>query len=271
VTGSLSTAALLTGTAAGVVALVALGIAGAARRAGLAHPRTLAASVAAGLIVWLAATAALAQSGFLSDWTARPPRWPLLPLTALGTFVLLGQTRTFRRLLAEVPPWQPVALQTFRLGVELAFWRLHVEGVAAVQVTFEGRNYDGLVGLTAPVVAAGIAFGRFGPRITIAWNLFGLTMLVNAIGTVATSAPGPLHLNWLGEPFTAIASWPVIWIPALLAPVGIYLHFVSIRQSFARLAERGLSRCLPRRETQTKRLRNPLEGIRLTFNNRRRP
>ena len=47
-TGSLSTAALLTGTTAGVVALVTLGLAQAARRAGL--PRTLAASVAAGMI-----------------------------------------------------------------------------------------------------------------------------------------------------------------------------------------------------------------------------
>jgi hypothetical protein len=41
---------------------------------------------------------------------------------------------------------------------------------------------------------------------------------------------------WLDEPFTAIATWPVIWIPALLAPVGIFLHIVSIRQSFARFA-----------------------------------
>jgi len=206
VTGSLSTAALLTGTAAGVVALVALGLAGAARRAGLAHPRTLAASVAAGLCVWLGSTAALAQSGVLGDWTARPPRWQFLPLTALVTFVLLNRTRTFRRLLAEVPPWQPVALQTFRVGVELAFWRLHMEGLAPIQVTFEGRNFDALVGLTAPVVAAGIATGWVGPRVTVAWNLFGLAMLVNAIGTVATSAPVPFHLNWPGESFTAIAA-----------------------------------------------------------------
>ncbi len=238
-TGSLSTTALLTGTAAGVVALVALELAGAARRAGLAHPRTLAACVAAGLCVWLCATAALAQSGVLGDWTARPPRWQFLPLTALGTFVLLSRTRTFRRLLAEVPPWRPVALQTFRVGVELAFWRLHMEGLAPVQITFEGRNLDGLVGLTAPVVAAGIAAGWVGPRGAIAWNLFGLAMLVNAIGTAATSAPGPLHLDWPGEPFTAIATWPVIWIPALLAPAGIFLHVVSIRQSIARLAKRG--------------------------------
>jgi hypothetical protein len=238
-TGSLSTDVLLTGTTAGVVTILALGLAAAARRAGLAHPKIFAASVAAGLIAWLGGTAALAQSGVLSKWTSLPPRWPLLPLIALGTFVLLGQTLTFRRLLAEIPSWQPVAFQTFRMGVELAFWRLSLDGGAPVQVTFEGRNFDGLIGLTAPVVAAGIAFGWFGPRLTIAWNLFGLAMLFNAIGTVATSTPGPLHLNWPSEPFTAIATWPVIWIPALLAPIGIFVHVVSIRQSISRFVSRG--------------------------------
>ena len=84
-----------------------------------------------------------------------------------------------------------MALQTFRVAVELAFWRLHADGLAPAQVTFEGRNFDALVGLTAPVVAAGIAAGRVGRGGTIVWNLLGLTLLVNAIGTVATSAPGP--------------------------------------------------------------------------------
>lgn len=234
-TGSLSTAALLTGTTAGVVALLTFGLARAARKAGL--PRYLAALVAGGMIIWLGVAAVLAQSGVLSDWSALP-RWPLLPLTALATSVLLGLTRTFRRLLAEVPLWQPVALQAFRVGVELAFWRLHAEGAAPVQITFEGRNFDAFVGLTAPVVAAGIAYGWIGPRMTIIWNLFGLAMLFNAIGTVATSTPGPLHLNWPGAPFTEIAAWPVVWVPALLAPVGISLHVTSIRQALARYARR---------------------------------
>ncbi len=227
-TGSLSPW-LLIGTTAVVITLITLGIARAARGAGL--PNSLAPSVAGGMIVWLGVATVLAQSGVLAVWSAFPPRWPLLPLTALGTLVLLSLTGWFRRLLAEVPLWQPVALQAFRVGVEFAFWRLHAEGVAPAQVTFEGRNFDALVGLTAPVVAAGIAFGWVGPRLTITWNLFGLAMLFNAIGTVATSAPGPLHLNWAGEPFTAIAAWPIVWIPALLAPIGITLHVVSIRQA----------------------------------------
>ena len=235
-TGSLSTL-LLTGTTAGVVALLTLGLAGAARRAGL--PRTLAPSVAAGMLVWLGLAAALARSGVLAVWMAIPPRWPLLPMTALTTCVLLGLTPTFRRLLAAIPPWQPVALQAFRVGVELAFWRWHAEGIAPVQVTFEGRNFDALVGLTAPLIAVGIAAGWVGPRLTIAWNLFGLAMLFNAIGTVATSTPGPLHLNWAGEPFAAIATWPVVWIPALLAPLGIFLHVVSIRQALGQFNHRS--------------------------------
>jgi hypothetical protein len=76
--------------------------------------------------------------------------------------------------------------------------------------------------------------------LTIAWNLFGLAMLAIAIGTVATSNPGWLHLKWPDEPFSAIATWLVIWIPARLAPIGIYLHIVSICQSFSRQTDQSV-------------------------------
>ena len=226
---------ILVALAAGVVALFALGVGFSARRAGFARPATLTVGVAVGLGLWLAATAALALSGLLEVSDGRPPREPFLPPVALGTFILLSLTGPGRRLLAAVPAWQPVALLTFRAAVELAFWQLYQEGLAPVQVTFDGRNFDALVGLSAPVVAAGLALGWVGPRLAIGWNLFGLVALANAIFTSATSAPGPQHLDWPGEPFTALADWPVVWIPALFAPTGIFLHVLSIRQSLARL------------------------------------
>ena len=85
----------------------------------------------------------------------------------------------------------------------------------------------------------GLATGWLGRRAAIAWNLLGLALLFNAIGTVATSAPGPLHLDWPGEPFAAIALWPIVWIPALFAPAGIFLHVLTIRQAFARIGAGG--------------------------------
>jgi hypothetical protein len=56
---------------------------------------------------------------------------------------------------------------------------------------------------------------------------------------VATSTPDPLHLNWSVEAFTGVAAWPVIWIPALLAPIGVSLYVVSLRQALARSAARS--------------------------------
>ena len=103
-------------------------------------------------------------------------------------------------------------------------------------MSFEGRNFDLLVGLTAPILAAGIALRWLGPRVVIAWNFFALAGVGNAIFTSATSIPGPLRLNWPGEPFTGIAEWPVVWIPAFLAPTAIFLSVVSIRQAIAGLS-----------------------------------
>ena len=92
---SSSSTFLLTGTTADVVALLTLGVTRAARKSGLPH--SLAPAIAAGMLLWLGAAAILARSGVLSAGTASPPRWPLLPLTALATLSLLGLNPAFRR------------------------------------------------------------------------------------------------------------------------------------------------------------------------------
>lgn len=226
-----STDVLLAGlTVSGVVfASVAVGV--LATRAGFTRPWRLAGVVGVVLSAWLTATAALAENGLLADPAARPPRVPSLAVVGVGTLVLVALTPLARRLLAVIPLWLPIAVQAFRVAVEYAFWRYSQDGRAPVQVTFEGWNFDILAGLTALLVAIGITSGRIGPRAAIAWNLFGLAMLGTAVVSVVTSTPGPFRLDWPGEPFTAVATWPVVWIPALLAPAAVALHVVSIRQS----------------------------------------
>ncbi|MDB6144254.1 MAG: hypothetical protein JWP80_3298 [Pseudomonas sp.] len=182
---------------------------------------------------WLLLTGGLALSGVLAVWDARPPRFPLVPIIALTSIVLINRTAIFRKLMAATPRHWPVAMQTFRIGVELSFWGLFAVGGAPVQVTFEGRNIDVLVGATAPFVALAIAKFNLRPTAVIVWNIVGLGVLFNAIFTTLTSMPGPQHLNWPGEPFTAFATGPFVWIPAFLAPLAIFLHVVSIRQNLA--------------------------------------
>jgi len=211
----------------GLVALMAalLGL-WAARRS-----RPLALGALGGLGLWLAATAALASRGVLSDWTARPPRVPLLPVAFLATVLVLRRTATFRALVAETPRAWPILAQTFRVPVELILYALYANYRAPVQVTFEGRNLDVLVGLTAPLVGWMVSRGRASPAVVVGWNALGLGVLANTVFTVVTSSPGPLHLDWPGAPFTALATWPLVWLPAFLAPLAVFFHVVSMQQA----------------------------------------
>ncbi|HSP18430.1 MAG TPA: hypothetical protein VLQ79_02880 [Myxococcaceae bacterium] len=197
--------------------------------------RPLAVGVLGARALWLAVTAGLANAGVLSAWTARPPRVPLLAVAALGAALLLGRTATFRGMVDDTPRSWPILAQTFRVPVELILFGLYASGRAPAQVTFEGRNLDILVGLTAPLVAWGVSRERAGAALAVGWNVLGLAVLANTVVTVVTSTPGPLHLDWPGAPFTAIATWPMVWLPAFLAPLAVFLHAVSLQQSASAL------------------------------------
>lgn len=194
-------------------------------------PRRWAFAVVGTLAVWLAVTAFLARLGVLSQWTARPPRLALVALGGLGLSFLLRRTATFRTLLISTPATWPIGLQVFRVPVELVLFAFHASGRAPVQVTFEGRSLDVLVGLTAPLVAWWVARRPASVWLVLSWNVLGLCMLVNTVAVAATSTPGPLHLDWPGAPFTEILRWPLVWIPAFLAPLAVLLHVASLQQT----------------------------------------
>lgn len=193
--------------------------------------RPLALAVAGALAAWLSATAALSASGVLSAWDKLPPRLPLLPLTAFVAQLLVGRTQRFQGLLAATPAAWLVGVQAFRIPVELALFAYFREGRAPVQMTFEGRNLDLAVGLAAPLVAWAMVRGRAAPGAVLAFNLVGLLVLGNTIFTAATSVPGPLLRDWAGGAFPALATWPLVWLPSFLAPLAIFFHVSSLRQT----------------------------------------
>lgn len=225
---------LLVALAASLVAALALGAKAAASRSGLSSAPIRAAALVAA--AWLGLTAALAHSGLLADWGARPPRVGWLPLGAMALLMGSSLTPYARRLIAHTPATWPLALQSFRIVVETVLFWLWQEGRAPIQVTFEGRNFDMLAGLSAPIVAAFVAahgLRSWSIPLVLTWNLLGLGLLANIMFTAATSVPGPMQIAWPGGAFEALASWPVVWIPAFLAPVAVFLHVVSIRQALA--------------------------------------
>jgi len=197
---------------AGYVVAVA---ASAGRRAGRgARP---AAIVALALAAWLTVTAVIASGALGFD--SRPPRLFALPWVMLLTSVAVTRTTTARELIAHTPPALVIAIDVFRVGVELVLWRLCVADLLPIELTFEGRNFDILAGATAIPVA--VLAARL-PRLAVAWHVLGLALLINVVARAVRS--GPLVLG----------GFPFVWLPAFLVPVAALSHIVGLRQAFAK-------------------------------------
>jgi hypothetical protein len=183
-------------------------------------------------VLWFLLTGVLAHRGFFTNFAALPPHLLfalLLPALAFAIFSLTSNT--LPEALRQTPlPWL-IAFQTFRIVVELVLWRGHKAGVLPIQMTFEGRNLDILIGLSAPIAAFIVYRSRtFG----IAWNIAGLASILNIATIAILSMPTPLRRFMNDPPNTLLAHFPFIYLPAVLVPAGYIAHILSIRQLLQR-------------------------------------
>ena len=68
---------------------------------------------------------------------------------------------------------------------------------------------------------------RCGVRVARVWNVMGALLLLNVMRIAITSFPGPLHLDWPGEPLTIVATFPFIVIPSLMVPLAAWGHLAT--------------------------------------------
>ena len=185
-------------------------------------------AVLGGLTVWAFFATAVGAAGtrILRDSRALPP---LLVLPAVALVVLLARSRVGARLASAIPAYVLIGLASYRLGVEVFLHQLSRAGVVPRMLTYEGANFDLIIGLSAPVVAWLLYTGRIGPRLAIGWSVFGMAMLLNVVVRSILTAPGPLHLLTSEVENRAVTTFPYTYIPGLLAPLAMALHVLSIR------------------------------------------
>jgi len=191
------------------------------------------------VVAYLAASAflcALSAAGFFSDAESMPPRGFLILALGLGSTAALASMRVAGglRFLDFVPPHLLVSIQAYRVAVEVVLLMLYREGLIPRELTWEGRNFDVLIGLTAPAVGYLLARrpGRW-RRVGVAWNVAGLLSLLNILTVAAGSIPSPFRVYALNHLPTY---FPGVVIGVLVAPLAIYLHVLSLKQLAGRAA-----------------------------------
>lgn len=197
--------------------------------------RRAAVATTAGLALWLAYAGTLGYLRVIIDPDVRPSG-PALLLFPVFLFVALFLVRTDAalRIARSLPLEWLIGLQVFRVIVELFLHRLWETGLAPRTLTYEGANFDIVIGLSAPLVAWLYARERIGERVALAWNVLGLAMLTNVAIRALLSAPGPLHILTDDVPNLAVGTFPFSFIPGFMAPLALILHVLAIRALRAR-------------------------------------
>lgn len=181
------------------------------------------------MLGWLGLTAALAAGGILNNFSARVPA--IVPLVLAANLAAIGVAvaQLGGRLIAQTPVAWLVGFQFFRVAVELVLVLLYHSGVVPVQMTFEGRNWDILVGLTALPVAWLLARGRLPWVGLLIWNIFGMGLLLNIVIISVLSMPTALRAFPAEPANTFIATMPYIWLPTFLVPTALCGHLLVFR------------------------------------------
>jgi hypothetical protein len=189
-------------------------------------------NVIIGLTLWMVMLSILSITGFFSDFSGFPPRFIIIVLVPMITLVWsLLISKTTKQLLTLIPPQTIINLQVFRVFVEILLWMLFIQNLLPIQMTFEGRNFDIIAGITAPLVAY-LAYSKnlLSKNMVIAWNFICLGLLLNIVLIAIFSMPTPFRY-FMNEPSnTIVTEFPIIFLPGFLVPLAYGLHFLSIRQ-----------------------------------------
>ena len=188
------------------------------------------------IALFLLGVSFLSMKGFFSV-VSFPPRFPLLfaPSLIFMFYVLSLKISGGLSFLKNSSAAGLVVLQFFRFVLEFVVVALYRQEMVPKEITYQGRSFDLLVGISSLVVGY-LLYKKvpYAERIGVFFNLFGLASLVNIIFIAASSFPSPfqtLAINYLPTFF------PGLLIPAFIAPFALFMHILSLKQLLYRIRQ----------------------------------
>jgi hypothetical protein len=187
-------------------------------------------AVSAISVVWLAFTGTLAYNGFFKDPEGLPPHFILSVAPPLLIIILLFATKTGRKFINNIDLRTITLLSIVRIPVELVLYWLFLNKAVPQLMTFAGRNFDIIAGVTAPIIyfvcfRGSIASNR--PLLLI-WNFISLLLLLNIVVIAILSLPFRFQQFAFDQPNIAVLYFPFIWLPSFIVMTVLFSHLVSI-------------------------------------------
>lgn len=180
------------------------------------------------IILWSILHSVLAYFGFYQITDSLPPRFGLvlIPSALLIVFGLLPKQRKWA--LNHRDMKFSTFLHTVRLPVEIVLYGLFTHQMIPELMTFEGRNFDILMGITAPIIGWLFFKKKINKKKVLGWNVMGLCLVIFILGNGILSAELPFQQFSFEQPNRAINYFPFVLLPATIVPIVVWTHLIDI-------------------------------------------
>ena len=184
-----------------------------------------------GCLLWLSFLFVLAQNSFFLELQTVPPRFLVAVLPPFIFIAVVFLSRQGRQFMDGLSLRHLTWVHTVRIGVELLLFQLFVVGQIPKIMTFEGRNWDILAGLTAPMMVFMVfQQKKWSFKVLLVWNIISLGLLINIVTTAVLSAPFPFQQLSFEQPNVGVLKPAFIWLPGFVVPVVLFSHLAAIRR-----------------------------------------
>jgi hypothetical protein len=183
------------------------------------------------LLIWLLLQTVISLSGFYTVTDTLPPRFLLLIGPPFLVIIALFLTEKGRQFIDRLNLKLLTLLHLVRIPVELVLYWLFLHKTVPELMTFEGRNFDILSGLSAPLIYYfGFSRNRVNRGLLLIWNFICLGLLTNIVAHAVLSAPFPFQQLAFDQPNIAVMYFPFVWLPCCVVPLVLLSHLAAIRQ-----------------------------------------
>ena len=180
------------------------------------------------MLVYSLIQSILAYAGFYQVVEGMPPRFTLVIIPTI-IFLIYGLLPKQRRWINQNRNTQiSTFLHVIRFPVEIVLWQLFIYKMVPELMTFEGRNFDILAGITAPIIGLLYLKNKIGKNILLIWNFLGLGLILFILFNGIFSAELPIQQFGFEQPNRAVTYFPFILLPAVIVPIVIWTHLSDI-------------------------------------------
>ncbi|NQW30143.1 MAG: hypothetical protein HQ472_06500 [Ignavibacteria bacterium] len=184
-----------------------------------------------GFVAWVGITGFVASEGLIRDFSTTPPQFAFVMIPTFAMLFALIFTPRFRRRSKNIPLEKLIAYQWFRFPIEIMLYLLAAASVTPKEMTFEGWNFDIIIGVTAPLIAWLYLKKKINLAMSIFWNLLGLVLVSIVTITGMLSAPTQFQQFHTSPANTFIVSFPFIWLAAIAVPMAMLGHVCAFRRA----------------------------------------